>query len=271
MTGRVDFTAPLFVPGNRPDRFKKAGASGADAVIIDLEDAVPADAKEMARAALRADFADVPVLVRINGVGTPWHADDLAAAWRVPFAGVIIPKAELTPELEAICRSNGCSRRGVVALVETARGLADARAIASLPAVERLAFGSVDFCVDVGCAHSRNALLGARSELVLASRLAGKFSPVDGVTTAFDDAALVIDDSRHARELGFGGKLCIHPKQVEPILAGFRPDEAEIAWARKVLTSSGGAAAVDGAMVDEPVRLRARAILRRSGQDGHHA
>ncbi len=269
MTERLDFVAPLFVPGNRPERFKNAGACGADAVIIDLEDAVPADAKDIARAGLRADFTELPVLVRVNGVGTSWCAADLAVVWRMPFAGVIIPKAELAPGFKDICRSAVRSRRAVVALVETACGLTDARTIASLSGVERLAFGSIDFCADVGCAHSREALLSARTELVLASRLAGKLAPIDGVTTAIGDATLVTEDARHARELGFGGKFCIHPKQVEHVLEGFRPGVTEIAWARKVLASGDGASTVDGAMVDEPVRMRARAILRRSDAEGH--
>jgi citrate lyase subunit beta/citryl-CoA lyase len=107
-------------------------------------------------------------------------------------------------------------------------------------------------------------LLFARSELVLASRLAGLPAPLDGVTTSVDDMAPVADDARHARDLGFGGKLSIHPRQIEPIRVGFLPDASEIAWARKVLASEAGATVVDGGMVDEPVRIRARSILARS-------
>ncbi|WP_026869973.1 HpcH/HpaI aldolase/citrate lyase family protein [Inquilinus limosus] len=257
----LDVVAPLFVPANRPERFGKAAASGADAVIIDLEDAVPAEAKDQARAALRADFTALPVLVRINAAGTPWHADDVAAVSALPLPAIVVPKAELGEGLEAIARSHS-----VVALIETARGLAEARRIAALPSVARLAFGSIDYSADLGCAHTRDALLAARSELVLASRLAGRPAPLDGVTAAIDDATLVTGDARYARDLGFGGKLCIHPKQVAPVLDGFRPDEAEITWARRVLASGDGAAAVDGAMVNEPVRIRARSILARSGR-----
>ena len=261
MNAALDFIVPLFVPGNRPERFEKAASSGADAVIIDLEDAVAADAKDAARAALSGGFTDRPVLVRINGIGTPWHMADVAAVSGLPFAAMIVPKAEASEDFDALCAS---SPLPVVALVETARGLAEARRIAAAANVARLAFGSIDFCADLGCAHTREALLSARSELVLASRLAGLTEPIDGVTAAIDDAALVTSDARHARELGFGGKLCIHPRQVAAIRAGFRPDEAEIAWARKVLASGDGAAAVDGAMVDEPVRVRARSILKRA-------
>jgi citrate lyase subunit beta/citryl-CoA lyase len=261
MTDDFDFIAPLFVPGIRPERFAKAAASGADAIIIDLEDAVPANAKAEARSALRADFTGLPVLVRINGAGTDWHTDDLQAASGLPFAGIVLPKAEMGVALENLCSS---IRMPVIALVETARGLVDARNIAALPGVARLAFGSIDFCADLGCEHSREALLSTRCEMVVASRLGGKPAPIDGVTTAIDDAEAVTGDARHARMLGFGGKLCIHPKQVSPVMTAFQPGESEIAWAHKVLASGDGAVAVDGAMVDEPVRIRARAILKRS-------
>lgn len=255
----LGFIVPLFVPGHRPDRFAKAAAAGADAVIIDLEDAVPPDAKASAREALAIDLA-VPALVRINAAGTPWHMDDLAAVARLRPAAVMLPKAEDPVILDALAAEVGPGIP-VLALIETARGLVAARAIAAHPVVARIVFGSIDFCADLGCAHVREALLPARAELVLASRLAGLRAPVDGVTTAIDDAALIADDARNARALGFGGKLAIHPRQVEAIRSGFRPGDAEIAWAHRILASGEGAAAVDGAMVDEPVRLRARAIL----------
>lgn len=264
MTHLTDFTVPLFVPGNRPERFEKAAASGADAIIIDLEDAVPVGAKHAARSALMTHFTTLPVLVRINGEGTPWHADDMQAIARLPlFAAVIVPKAETGGRLSQIARS---SHVPIIALIETARGLSQARQIAAMAGIARLIFGSVDFCADLGCAHTREALLPARSELVLASRIAGLQSPIDGVTTAIDDAELIESDARHAKQLGFGGKLAIHPRQIASTKNGFRPHESEIDWARRVLAASGeGATAVDGAMVDEPVRIRARAILSRAG------
>lgn len=261
MSGALDFQVPLFVPANRPERFEKAARAGADAVILDLEDAVAPSAKDEARAALRCDFTTAPVLVRVNGIGTPWHEADIAALAGHGFAAVVVPKAEGGEAFAALCAA---SFLPVVALVESARGLADARRIAAMANVARLAFGSIDFCADLGCAHVREALLSARSELVLATRLSGLVAPVDGVTAAIDDPGAVLDDARHARDLGFGGKLAIHPGQVKAIRAGFAPDAAEIAWARKVLASGDGAAAVDGAMVDEPVRIRARAVLRKS-------
>jgi citrate lyase subunit beta/citryl-CoA lyase len=254
--------APLFVPADRPERFAKAAASGADAVILDLEDAVAAEAKHRARAALRRDFTDLPVLLRINAVGTAEHAADLAAACGLAPAAVIVPKAELVSDLAATARALG--GLPLVALIETARGLAGARAIAALPDVARLAFGSVDFCADLGCAHLPEVLLPARSELVLAARLAGQPAPIDGVTTQIDDPDAAAQDAARARDLGMGGKLCIHPRQIVPVLAAFAPSADEIDWARRILASRDGAVRIDGEMIDEPVRQRARAILART-------
>lgn len=254
--------APLFVPGNRPERFAKAAASGADCVIIDLEDAVAPEDKAMAReAAARARPEGVPLLVRVNAAGTPWHGEDLAALAASP-AGIILPKAEETSALAVIRAAIGPGR-ALVALVESARGLAAARDLAR--ASTRLAFGSIDFAADLGCAHTREALLAARSELVLASRLAGIAAPLDGVTAAIGDDALTEADSRHAADLGFGGKLLIHPRQVAAALRGFAPSSAEVEWARSVLAAGGaGAVAVDGMMIDAPVRIRAERILARA-------
>src|SRR5690606_29273488 len=135
------------------------------------------------RATLRGRFTSLPILVRINGIGTPWHEADIAALSGYDFAAVVVPKAEATGAFAALCET---SPLPVVALVENARGLADARLIATTGNVVRLAFGSIDFCADLGCAHVREALLAARSEIVHASRLAGLPAPIDGITTAIN-------------------------------------------------------------------------------------
>lgn len=262
----VDITtirSPLFVPANRSERFAKAAASGADAIILDLEDAVAADAKDAARAALSRDFTALPVIVRINAAGTPAHEADLAAVMALGPAAIMLPKAESAAGCQAVARITGALP--LIALIETARGLAHARDIAALPQVRRLAFGSVDFCADLGCAPLRELLLPVRLELVLASRLAGIAAPIDGVTVELDDPAISHDDAAHARALGMTGKLCIHPRQIAPVRRAFAPSNAEIDWARRVLASGDGAVLVDGAMVDEPVRLRARGILGQTG------
>lgn len=260
----LQFSIPIFVPGNRPERFEKAAQSGADAVILDLEDAVAPSMKDQARSAITTSFTELPILVRINAEGSPWFNDDVLMVSQLPLAGVILPKAALGAGLERLVASNALP---IFALIENATGLAQAREIAAHPTVERLIFGTVDYCADLGCAHTREALLSARNELVLASRLTGCASPIDGVTTSIDDGELILQDARHSRDLGFGGKLCIHPKQVSWIKTGLMPDESEVNWARKVLASGEGAVAVDGWMIDEPVRMRARAILSRQWTD----
>lgn len=255
---------PLFVPADRPERYGKAFAAGADAVIVDLEDAVaPAD-KDAARGALAAASADLaraacPVLLRINARTTAFYEADLAVARQVPLAGLMLAKAEAATDVADLAARSG---RPVLALIESARGLAAARDIAASGA--RLAFGSIDLAADLGCAHIWDALLGARTELVLASRLAGLAGPIDGVTTAVKDAGATEHDMRRAASLGMAGKLLIHPAQIGPARIGLRPTADELAWAERVLAAGdGAAAAVDGAMVDAPVRLRAEQIRRR--------
>lgn len=259
MSERLNFVAPLFVPASRPDRFEKAAASAADAIILDLEDAVAFGDKDAARAALRTDFTDKPVIVRINGAATAWFEEDLEAVGRLSLTAIMVPKAARCGGLDLAAKLHP-----VIALVETAKGIADVRDIAASGDVARLAFGSVDYSSDIGCDHVREALALARNELVLASRLAGLPSPIDGVTTDVSNMELIADDARHARALGFSGKLAIHPRQIEAIFDGFRPSAAEMRWADQVLDSGEGAVAIDGAMVDEPVRARARAIKDRA-------
>lgn len=266
MTTLDALRAPLFVPADRPDLLQKAIRSGADAVIIDLEDAVAADARTAARALLPSAPAGVPLLLRINGVGTPWYPGDLLAARNPPFAAIVLPKAESAPTVAAVSAASG--GLPVIALIETARGLAAARQIAAATGVVRLAFGSIDYCADIGCAHEREALLHARCELVLASRLAGLCAPLDGVTLAFRDRAQLQADVAHARSLGMRGKLCIHPAQLADVRAGFVPTREEIDLARKILSRADGAIAIDGQMVDEPVRRLAEQTLVAAKQGG---
>lgn len=260
----------LFVPASRPDRIGKALAAGAGAVIVDLEDAVAPDAKTTARGALATWLAQAsaPVLVRVNAAETEWFADDLALCGHAAVAGVVLPKAERRADL-AHASAIAAGKR-LYPLIETAAGYDAVRTLASAPGVERLVFGSIDFQVDLGVDGELDELLVFRSGLVLASRLAGIRSPVDGVSTAIDDEATLRADVARSRKLGFGAKLCIHPKQVAVVNAAYLPSEAERDWARRVLEAaerSGGAAvAVDGKMVDKPVILRARAILDEGGE-----
>ncbi|MCI3207959.1 MULTISPECIES: CoA ester lyase [Pandoraea] len=265
----------LFVPGNRPERIDKAWASGADAVILDLEDAVPpADklaAREqvvrwlMARQADATASAPVPIYVRINAASTPWFEADVAALAGVPqLSGLVVPKAEDVATLARAAQGATSSLR-LVPLIETARAFAALEDIAKAPRVERLMFGTIDFQLDIGIEGDGDELLYFRSQLTLASRLAGIAAPVDGVTTALDDAALVEASARRARALGFRGKLCIHPRQVAPVHAAFAWRDDEIAWAERVVAAAnangGAAVALDGKMIDAPVIAKANEIL----------
>ena len=255
----MNLTNALFVPADRPDRFDKAAASGADAAILDLEDAVAPASKSAARANLRR-LGDTATIVRINAIGTEWHDEDVASVEALRPDAVMIPKCEAGEEIEALLSRLSVP---VIALVETASGIAGVRALARYAGIARLAFGSVDCCADLDCAHTRDVLLPARSELVLSSRFAGLEAPLDGVTLDIADGSVALSDARYARALGFGGKLAIHPGQIAALREGFRPDDVEIDWARSVLDSGNGATALNGIMVDEPVRVRARRILAR--------
>lgn len=252
----------LFVPGDRPERYAKALAAGADAVIVDLEDAVaPAD-KAAARDALRAWLSPQhPVLVRVNGADTAWFNEDAELAGLPGVAGIVLPKAERCEDL-AMLRQKGAMT--LLPLIESALGLHRALDLARQPGVERLLFGSIDFSLDLGMHEGVEELQYFRSQLVLASRLAGILPPVDGVTTALDDAERILDDARRARRNGFGGKLCIHPKQLAAVHAAFAPSAEEIAWSDRVLAAvahrEGAAVALDGKMIDRPVILKAQAI-----------
>lgn len=259
--------APLFVPADRPERFAKAAASGADAIIVDLEDAVAPAAKDAARAGLAEALPPgVAVLVRVNAAGTPWHDADVALVARQPGLGLMLPKAEDAATVVRVASRIGADRV-FVALVESALGIHRAVEIATVPGVTQLAFGPADFCNDIGSDAGNEALLLARSSLVLASRIGGLAAPLDGPCFDFRDPAATRAEAAHARALGFGGKLSIHPAQVAWVRDAFRPSEAEAAWARRVLSAgaAGGAAGVDGMMVDAPVLARARRVLERLG------
>lgn len=155
------------------------------------------------------------MIVRINPQGTPWHEADLAAVRDRGVAAVILPKAEDVETVGNVVRAlDGVP---IITLIETAKGLANARSIATVEGVMRLAFGSVDFCADLGIAHERDILLPARSELVLASRLASIAATIDGVTVRLESSGVALEDAQHARAVGMTGKLCIHPKQIKEL------------------------------------------------------
>ena len=271
----------LFVPATRPERYAKALASGADAVIIDLEDAVaPAD-KTAARQLLAQAWPGLPaaqrgrVLVRLNASGTAWHDNDLAMLGTLGVLGVVLPKAESSADLARVAAAVG-PECALLPMIESVAGLDAIDVLARSPGVARLAFGNLDFQADAGmaCGPDEPELMAVRLALVLASRRAALAAPVDGVTAGTQDAAQLQCDALRSRRGSFGGKLCIHPSQVAGVNAAFTPSPAEIDWARRVLAAfeaaGGGVFSLDGRMVDAPVLLLAQRTLAQShtGQGG---
>ncbi|RRD58411.1 CoA ester lyase [Comamonadaceae bacterium OH2545_COT-014] len=268
----------LFVPGDRPDRLHKALASHADAVIVDWEDAVSPAAKDSARLHLAAIWPALPgwqhprLLVRINAAGTPWHMDDLAAVAALARQGlgaVCVPKAESVAALQAPAHHLG-PHGALLPLVESGAGLDALDMLAKTPQVLRLAFGHLDFQVDLGldCGEEETELAPVRLALVRASRRAGLPAPVDGVTADASDAARVQRDAVRALRSGFGGKLCIHPAQLAPVRDAFAPTPAQLDWAQRVhagfANAQGGVFMLDGRMVDMPVLRQAERVLQRA-------
>jgi citrate lyase subunit beta/citryl-CoA lyase len=235
-------------------------------VILDLEDAVAMDAKAPARDAVANWLSpEREVLVRVNGAETPWFQDDIAMALAPGVAGIVLPKVERMDEgFIAACAA---AQKAILPMIESAVGLSNVGQIVLADGVQRLIFGSLDFQHDMGIDGDDLELLAYRSQLVLVSRLAGLAAPVDGVSAVLHDSELL-----RARRQGFGGKLCIHPAQIGVVNAAFAPSEQELSWARQVLEAAerfeGAAVAVDGAMVDRPLILKARAILDQFRQRG---
>jgi citrate lyase subunit beta/citryl-CoA lyase len=263
----------LFVPGDRPERFGKALASSADAVVLDLEDAVAPPGKAAARTAVAACFAAGAdwhrLVVRINDDATPWFDDDLALLRAAGVAAVMLPKAE-RPATIARLRA-ACPGIAVLALIETARGVLAAEALAAADGVQRLVFGTIDYALDMDLQGPLAASVGldaAAARLALASRAADLLPPVAGVTVAIDDEMQLRADMDRARALGFGAKLCIHPRQLAPLHALLAPAPEVMATAQRVLAAAeaadGAAVQVDGRMVDRPVIERARRTVQRA-------
>jgi citrate lyase subunit beta/citryl-CoA lyase len=261
----------LFVPGNRADRFDKAVASQAGAVIVDLEDAVAPDDKAAARASFASWYATCGaaadrILLRINDDSTPWHGEDTALVAETGVRGVVLPKAESAAQIDRI--ASALAANGfVIPLVETARGIVHVDSLANAARVQRLAFGTIDYALDLDLTGDERGFVYPACGIALASRAAAIAPPIAGVTPEIGDEARLLADLDFARACGFGAKLCIHPKQVESIHAAMRPSESEIAWAKRVAAaaeSSPGAVQVDGRMVDRPVIAKALRLLARA-------
>lgn len=260
----------LFVPGARPERFDKARAAGADAVCIDLEDAVPPDGKDAAREAVAAYIVGASdVGVRINAVETAWGSADIAAlasGARPRF--VMIPKAANAETIAMVHTALGAA--DVIPIIETAEGLRNAWEIAAAPGVIAVLFGGVDYSADIGAELSWEPMLFARGALAAACGRARK-PLLDVPYLDVDDEAGLLDSTRRVRAMGFTGRACIHPKQIGGVHAAFAPSASEVARARQVVAAfedaAGGPALLDGKLIELPVVLHARRVLAAAGEE----
>jgi citrate lyase subunit beta / citryl-CoA lyase len=279
----------LFAPGNRPRLLQKVAHCGADAVILDLEDAVPVAEKVATRAAVRATLRSItscPVYVRINPLMTRTTfsqaigEDDLRAVVCTELSGILLPKVEEASDvqhadrlLQDIEQARGLPPGAIdlLPILETARGIHNAYAIAAAGTrVKRLAFGAGDFTRDIGVRWSRREVESqyARSALVIAARAAGIEPPLDSVWVDLHDQHGLVRSTRLAKQLGFQGKMLIHPSQVEPVNAVFSPTPEEIDVAQRIVTAfqqaeQQGAAAIqlDGQFIDYPIVESAQRLL----------
>lgn len=263
----------LFFPGTRPDRYAKALATGADRVCMDLEDAVAADVKEPARAnavaALTGGGDASRLIVRINHPSTPDGDADLTALARTLAGGATAPAAVMVPKVGAVddlvvVRARLGSDVALVAMIETARGLAAVEEIATAGGVCALLFGGVDLSGELGSTTGWDALLYARSRVVHAAALA-HVGAIDFPWLDAADASGLLEEATRVRALGFRGKAAIHPSQVAPIQSVFWPTTLEVERARRVVdaaeASADGVFLLDGVMIDRPVVAAARRVI----------
>lgn len=261
----------LFVPGADLERIPKALATEASIVIVDLEDAVEADAKFSVRKGLEAWAEANPnrrFFLRINDGKSPWFLDDLAFAGRIAknVLGVMLPKAERVKDVVAV------ERLGVpvIPLIETAAGVTNLREICAVDAVTRLSFGELDLAFDLGVTRgtegAKQLLNHVRAQICLHSHAAGLNAPLDTVYPDFKDIAGFEEQLKFAKSMGFGGSLCIHPSQVDSINRTFVPSAEELAWAERVVDAAKkfgtSVFQLNGEMIDKPVILYAEALLK---------
>lgn len=271
----------LFSPGDEPALLRKAPETGADVVVFDLEDAVrPADktdARETVRTVLSDLDAQCEVCVRVNPVGLGAEADltEVLEAVYETVDTVVLPKVSGVDDVTSFHRL--LEDRGlelpILAVIEAASGVLDARPVAATDHVDGLVFGAEDLAADIGATRTKEGteIAHARQHVVLAATAAG-VDAIDTLYTAYRDTDGLAADAARAVQLGFDGKLAIHPDQVPVINDAFRPDEAEIEWAKRVLEAEaaaeeGGVFAVDDEMIDEPLLRQARTVLERADEE----
>ena len=263
--------ALLFCPADRPDRYAKAAAR-ADAVILDLEDAVSPDAKPAARVSLTEVRLDpARTIVRLNPAGTDELAEDLRTLLATPYRTVMLAKTSAASDVLPLARYD------VIALVETAAGVVNAASIAARPNVVGLMWGAEDLVASLGGTSSRRpdgayraVAAHARSSVLLAAGAAGK-AAIDAVHLDIADVDGLAAEAADAAASGFAATACIHPSQVPVVRAAYRPSDDEVQWASEVLAAAvgqHGAFRWDGKLVDGPILKHAAHVLRRAGSVG---
>jgi citrate lyase subunit beta/citryl-CoA lyase len=273
----------LFAPGNHARRVEKALTLPADAVILDLEDAVAVTEKPATRALVTAVLAQPrhgKLYIRVNAYSTEWCYADIVSIAHRGLDGIILPKVESADQLRSadwllanLERERGIDGIDLIPIIETALGMSNIASIAGACArTKRLAFGAGDYTLDLGMLWSRDEdeLMPARAAVVMASRAAGIEPPLDTVWADLRDVEGFARSAERAAALGFQGKMCIHPDQVAVTNAAFSPSEQQLAWARRVIAAFADAEArglasiqLDGQFIDYPIVQRARQVVAR--------
>lgn len=260
----------LFVPGHSPEKFTKAAHSGADCIVLDLEDAVGRDRKSEARHNVVDWFSrGGSGIVRINGTDSPWFEDDVAALSKRPHV-IMLPKAARPEEVSDLLSRLPLGSQ-VMPILETASGVLNARDVCATTGVLRAVFGNADLARELGIdLADHQAMSFARSQVVLASAAGHLPPPVDGLTTDIADRQALLTDTEHAIALGFSGRSCIHPRQVDLINEAFLPSEEALSWARNVIAttnrSNGSINLLDGHIVGTPMIEQAHRLIARSNR-----
>jgi len=287
ISGLIRLRSLLFAPAVKPGFVKKLPSRGADGVVVDCEDAVPPNAKEEGRTNARTLVPQITgqgtqVFVRVNAVPSPWFREDVARGLASGLAGMVVPKLETLEQIDEVDRvlgEAGHAELGVVAGLETALGVADARILLSHPRVTAAYFGAEDFIADMGGVRTASSteVLYARSLVALAGRLTG-VPTLDQVVTDFKNDEVFVAEGAQARAMGYRGKLCIHPQQVPLANAAFLPSSEEVEYATRLLAAydeaaTRGVAAIEfeGQMVDEPLASRARQVLAAAADESAEA
>lgn len=274
----------LFTPGNNEIRVEKAYGLGADAVILDLEDAVAVTEKKAARQMVKAILAkprNAATYVRVNSLPTGFFFGDLVEMIQPGLDGIILPKSETAEDVRKVDwlislleqeKTLPAGKIDLIPLVESALGILNAKEIAAACArVSRVAFGAIDYTLDIGtsCSQAGSELFFARAQLVAASRAAGKKPPVDTVYPDIKDIEGLLVETKAVKQLGFFGKMVIHPNQIDPVNKVFSPTEEDVLWASKVAAAFDQAEAqgtasiqLEGKFIDYPVAMRAKRTLQ---------